>query len=176
MRTHLFTSLLILAVAAPLAAQSSYAGMESRSIKALSDEEVKKYREGAGMGLAMPAELNGYPGPKHILELADSLQLKNEQRAKIQAIFDRMHRKASETGARIVELESALDGAFKLETVTPESLQKMTADIATLQGGLRFVHLVAHIEARALLTPHQRHEYARLRGYSDGASHQHKGH
>ena len=32
-------------------------------------------RAGRGMGLALAAELNGYPGPAHVLELADKLDL-----------------------------------------------------------------------------------------------------
>ena len=35
-----------------------------------------------GMGLALAAELNGYPGPAHVIELAKSLGLSEPQRAK----------------------------------------------------------------------------------------------
>jgi hypothetical protein len=44
-------------------AQSPYAGMQTRPIKALSAEQVADLKAGRGMGLAMAAELNGYPGP-----------------------------------------------------------------------------------------------------------------
>jgi len=46
-----------------------YAGMQTRSIKALSDQQIADLKAGRGMGLALPAELNGYPGPIHVLEL-----------------------------------------------------------------------------------------------------------
>lgn len=36
-------------------------------------------RSGKGMALALPAELNGYPGPSHSLERADQLKLSPEQ-------------------------------------------------------------------------------------------------
>lgn len=44
-------------------AQNSYAGLQQRAIKALSDQQKADLRAGRGMGLALPAELNGYPGP-----------------------------------------------------------------------------------------------------------------
>jgi len=46
----------------------------------LSPEEVKQYLSGAGRGYAKAAELNHFPGPMHVLELADKLQLSAEQR------------------------------------------------------------------------------------------------
>jgi hypothetical protein len=61
-------------------AQSPYAGMQTRPIKALSAEQVADLKAGRGMGLAMAAELNGYPGPAHVLELADKLDLSDQQR------------------------------------------------------------------------------------------------
>ncbi|MEO8319793.1 MAG: hypothetical protein ABI561_15865 [Bradyrhizobium sp.] len=56
-------------------AQSPYAGMQDRPVKALSEQQVADLKAGRGMGLALPAELNGYPGPSHLLELADRLNL-----------------------------------------------------------------------------------------------------
>ena len=59
---------------------SPYASLVDREIKALSAEQLANLREGRGMGLSLPAELNGYPGPKHVLELADGLGLTPAQR------------------------------------------------------------------------------------------------
>jgi hypothetical protein len=56
-------------------ARQPYAGLEARSIKTLSDQQIGDLRAGRGMGLALAAELNGYPGPMHVLELADALGL-----------------------------------------------------------------------------------------------------
>ena len=56
-------------------AQSPYAGMQARSIKALSEQQIADLKAGRGMGLALAAELNGYPGPAHVLEVADQLGL-----------------------------------------------------------------------------------------------------
>ena len=60
-------------------AQTPYAGMQARSIKALSDQQIADLGAGRGMGLALAAELNGYPGPSHVLELADKLDLSADQ-------------------------------------------------------------------------------------------------
>src|SRR5215475_1130417 len=67
--------LAILCNAASAQSHQPYAGFEQRPIKALSEQEVDDLRAGRGMGLALAAELNGYPGPSHVLELADRLDL-----------------------------------------------------------------------------------------------------
>jgi len=54
---------------------SPYEGMQARPIKALSAEQIADLRAGRGMSLALAAELNGYPGPRHILELGEQLGL-----------------------------------------------------------------------------------------------------
>ncbi|HEX7927245.1 MAG TPA: hypothetical protein VF678_06625, partial [bacterium] len=82
-------------------APSPYRGQEQREIKALSPEDVRGLTNGEGMGMAKPAELNRYPGPSHVLQLASALNLSPEQRSAIQSIFDRMKRDAVATGARI---------------------------------------------------------------------------
>ena len=67
------------------AAQTPYAGMEARPIKALSEQQVADLKAGRGMGLALVAELNGYPGPSHLLELADQLGLSDAERNAVRA-------------------------------------------------------------------------------------------
>ena len=90
-----------LAVAAAVLAQHAhggnhapYAGMQDRPIKALSDQQLADLRAGKGMSLALPAELNGYPGPSHALELAGPLKLSATQRARTQELFTQMQREA----------------------------------------------------------------------------------
>jgi hypothetical protein len=74
--------------------QTPYAGMHAREIKALSQEQVADLTNGRGMGLALAAELNGFPGPSHVLELADKLDLTSDQRASINMLFDSMKAEA----------------------------------------------------------------------------------
>src|SRR5687767_11125254 len=54
-------------------ADSPYVGQEDRAIKALDAKDVDGLLAGSGMGYAKAAELNGYPGPMHVLELAEKL-------------------------------------------------------------------------------------------------------
>ena len=155
-----------LLIAVPVhAADMPYAGQQSRPIKALSDDDIAALQNGEGMGMAKAAELNGYPGPKHVLDLARQLQLTDGQLRGVQAIFDRMSAAAKPLGGELIAQEQALDQLFAKGDITPDRLAAATAAIAELQGRLRAVHLSAHLETRALLNPDQIARYEQLRGY-----------
>src|ERR1700686_3123626 len=124
---------LLLTSAAVANAQTPYAGMQTRPIKALSEQQVADLKAGRGMGLALAAELNGYPGPSHVLELADRLELSAEQRTSIQRLFDSMKAEAVPLGTRLIEQEADLDKQFADRSMTPESLKMSTAAIAATQ-------------------------------------------
>lgn len=144
---------------------SPYAGMETRDIKALSDTDIEGLLSGAGMGYAMAAELNEFPGPKHVLELADELQLTDEQREQTEALFAAMQSEAIAFGRQLINLEQELDEAFASGEVDDENITAMTARIASVEGLLRAAHLKAHLKMTPMLTMHQRHMYQELRGY-----------
>jgi hypothetical protein len=148
-----------------LAADMPYAGQQTRAIKALSDDDVAALRKGEGMGMAKAAELNGYPGPVHVLALAAQLGLSEGQRHDVQTVFDRMSTAAKPLGGELIAQEQALDQLFAKGEITPDRLAAATAAIAELQGRLRLVHLSAHLETRALLNADQIARYERLRGY-----------
>lgn len=148
------------------AEESSYSGLESREIKALSEQQIASYLAGKGMGLALPGELNGYPGPKHVIELADQLELTPTQREEVGRIFEAMQSQAISVGKQIVEAESSFDTLFASGKVEPESLKAATSEIGLLQGQLRATHLQAHLETKELLSTHQVHKYVQLRGYA----------
>jgi hypothetical protein len=160
---------LVLTSAAAANAQTPYAGMQTRPIKALSEQQVADLGAGRGMGLALAAELNGYPGPSHVLELADKLDLSTAQRATVQGLFDSMKAEAVPLGARLIEQEADLDKQFAGHTVTPESLKASTAAVAMTQGVLRETHLKYHLSTVAVLSPGQMQRYAELRGYAGQA-------
>jgi len=164
-----------LALVTSVHAQTPYAGMQGRSIKALSDQQISDLGAGRGMGLALAAELNGYPGPSHVLELADKLGLSADQRAGMQRLFDSMKAEAMPLGAKLIEQEADLDKQFATRTVTSESLRASTAAVAATQGVLRETHLKYHLATGSILTPSQMTKYAELRGYG-GAGHRHKHH
>jgi Spy/CpxP family protein refolding chaperone len=154
-------------------AQTPYAGMQGRSIKALSDQQIADLNAGRGMGLALAAELNGYPGPSHVLELADKLNLTADQRANMQRLFDAMKDEAMPLGSKLIEQEAELDRQFASRTVTPESLKASTAAVAATQGILRETHLKYHLSTGSILTPAQMTKYAELRGYGSGHKRHH---
>jgi Spy/CpxP family protein refolding chaperone len=155
-------------------AQSPYAGMEARPIKALSEQQITDLKAGRGMGLALPAELNGYPGPAHVLELSDQLGLSAEQKARIQNQFDSMKAEAVPLGERLLEQEAALDQLFASHSVTPERLKAATAAIGVTQGKLRATHLKYHLQTAQILTPDQMQRYSALRGYGSTVPTQHQ--
>jgi len=117
------------------------------------------------MGLALAAELNGYPGPLHVLELGEQLQLSSQQRGRAAELQASMKAEAVSVGEQLIAHEAALDMGFKDRTITPESLAALTARIGETQGLLRAIHLKYHLAMADLLTPEQSRRYAQLRGY-----------
>jgi Spy/CpxP family protein refolding chaperone len=162
-------SLCCVAVAvSPASAQhdhSPYADQVGGEIASLSDQELSDLGAGAGMGLARVAELNHYPGPKHVLELADSLGLTPDQRQQVAAIREAMLEWAVRLGEQIIEAERVLSTRFEHEHVDSATVETATAEIGGLYGALRYRHLAAHLAVKDLLTPDQVAAYDRLRGY-----------
>jgi len=146
---------------------SSYVGQETREIKALSQQDVLSYLNGKGLGYAKAAELNQYPGPSHVLEMAKNLNLSEEQVKLTQEIFNNMEERAQFLGKQFVDKEQELDHLFSKGTVDEVSLKKVLSDIGMLQSNIRFVHLSAHLEQKALLTKHQVNLYSKFRGYNN---------
>ena len=159
------------AAAHPGPQKSEYAGQERRVVKALSEAEIESYLQGRGMGLAKPAELNGYPGPMHVLQLAEDLKLTKAQTARTQAIFKAMRQRAVALGRQIVAQECRLDGLFSERKVTPAAMRQSVETISRLQGQLRLAHLDAHLAMMKVLTPAQIAAYNLHRGYAHHGSH-----
>jgi Spy/CpxP family protein refolding chaperone len=160
------------ATAAPL--DQTYAGQESRVVKSLSEADIDDLLAGRGWGFAKPAELNGYPGPAHVLEAADELRLSPETRARIEEIHAAMNAEARRLGALYVDAERRLEAAFSGGAVGAADLDALLTEAGGLRADLRRVHLQAHLDTAPLLTRHQKMLYARLRGYDTG--HAHGGH
>ncbi len=144
---------------------SPYVGEEGREIKALSNDEVQGYLDGAGLGFAKVAELNGYPGPRHVLDLADSLALTAEQRVAVEESFRSMKREAQELGAQLVGTEKQLDRLFSDGQPTETAVRELSEVASLLTGRIRYTHLAAHLKMVEVLTPDQVATYTRLRGY-----------
>ena len=152
---------------------SPYAGLEARKIKALSEEQTAGYLAGEGMSMALAAELNGYPGPKHVLELAEPLQLSNSQREDVERMFAEMQGEAVALGRDIVAREAELDALFAGKRADESRLREIAREIARLRGELRIAHLKWHLKTLPILNPEQIARYDELRGYHDGHDHAH---
>lgn len=147
---------------------SAYTGQEKRAIKSLSQDDITELSEGKGWGFAKPAELNGFPGPSHVLEMKEELELSMEQINEIQTVFESMNAKARDLGEKFVETEKALDEAFQNGELDSDKLISLVSISATARGNLRFVHLNAHLKMMDILSDSQVEKYNQLRGYSSG--------
>lgn len=148
-------------------AASPYADLMDREIKALSADEVEGLLSGEGLGMALPAELNGYPGPRHVLDMSQMIGLTGDQEETVRSIFEGMQSEARELGARVVELERELDGLFAEGSILESELDRILGEIADTRGRLRAAHLRAHLRLYPVLTDEQRAHYLRARGYGE---------
>jgi hypothetical protein len=165
----------LMVMLAPSVAQTPqpYSGLQSRPLKALSESQIADLRAGRGMGLALAAELNGYPGPIHVLELADQLGLSPQQRARVRALYEAMKAEAIPLGERWIAQETLLDELFAGRSVTSATLAQATAAIGETQAALRLAHLKYHVVTIEVLAPNQVAHYAELRGYADDSAGHH---
>ncbi|MFW6010639.1 MAG: Spy/CpxP family protein refolding chaperone [Gemmatimonadota bacterium] len=147
---------------------SPYEDHTGREIAALSPDDVEALRAGEGMGYALAAELNGYPGPRHVLDLGAELDLSERQRTAVEDVFQRMRSAAVDLGEELVAAERALDELFASGSATEDDLDRLTREAASLEGRLRAIHLRAHLETADLLAEEQIEAYRQLRGYGEG--------
>lgn len=149
---------------------SSYTGQESRVIKSLSAQEVEALENGSGMGFAKTAELNHYPGPKHVLDLSEQLELTPSQESRTQVLYEDMRKEAVLAGQELLRAEGALDLLFSDDGVSAASLAMSLNTIGQLRAKLRFIHLEAHLRQKDILDPNQVTKYDLLRGYQNHRS------
>jgi Spy/CpxP family protein refolding chaperone len=151
--------------------RSPYAAIPGTAASGLLPEEVEGLTKGQGMALALAAEVNGYPGPRHLLDAAQAgqLELPPDQRQAIQRIYDRMLAEAKAKGQEILQAEEGLATRFRHSHIDEESLRNLLGQIGLLRADLRFIHLRAHLETKAVLSPEQVARYNALRGYRGAA-------
>jgi len=157
----------------PLSANtiSPYSGEQHRNIKALSPSDIQSLEAGKGWGLAKSAELNGVPGPAHLLELKNQIHLSAQQVEAIQAVWNAMNRSAIEHGRRYLATETKIEQFFAETNNDEETLNTLLKKAAEQLATLRYVHLKAHLQVKPLLTKQQILQYQALRGYSDKRDH-----
>jgi Spy/CpxP family protein refolding chaperone len=161
---------LLAALLGPFAAAAVHAqapepagGGKAHSLPA---DEVSSLLGGEGMGLASAAELNHYPGPRHLLDVADQIGLSAGQRDAIRRIYLETIDQARAAGRKVVDKEAELSEAFAEGKITEARLRALVAEIAELRGQLRLIHLGAHLKTRPLLSAEQVAKYEKLRGYT----------
>lgn len=147
-------------------AHTPYAGQQLREIKALSAQEQQDWLEGKGLGLAKAAELNGYPGPMHVLENASALSLTPAQQDASARLMAGHKAQVRALGEQLVAAERRLDEAFHAGTPGDEDVSRLTLKAGALQARIRASHLQTHLAQTALLQPEQVALYQRLRGYA----------
>lgn len=167
---------LVLTAGAVQATDAPRAGMDGRAVASLSDADIAALRAGEGWGLALPAEVNGWPGPRHVLDMGDVLALSDVQRGQMERLFGLMRAEAQRVGGNYIDAEQALDAAFGDPTLDPVVLAGLVVASTNALGELRMIHLAAHIEARQILTDTQIETYNMQRGYDAGAHHGQGGH
>lgn len=154
------------------AAGSPYASRydPAAPIRSLTPDEIAQIERGEGAGFALPAELNGVPGPRHILDLAAELELSPEQHAQVDAIAGEMRAAVIPAGERYLAALHVLEAAFRSGTMTEMELAEQVAEVAQREGELATAHLWAHLRTAQVLTPEQIAAYNQLRGYESRES------
>ncbi|XWN33064.1 MAG: hypothetical protein ROR55_08310 [Devosia sp.] len=140
------------------------ANLDNARVKALSAADILAIRRGEGWGFARPAELNGVPGPLHVLELAEELNLTRDQILAIKTIRDQMREDAIAAGERYIAAEIALDEAFVRSTPSLQEISTLVEMAGQARTALRRIHLNAHIETPKILSLEQIASYNKLRG------------
>jgi Spy/CpxP family protein refolding chaperone len=148
------------------AGHGSHAGQgvpPHRQMQAMLDETDRVIAQGLGAGMAFAADQNGYPGPRHVLELKDQLKLTSAQEARVIALQTAMFADARPKSVRLLDAEARLRRLFAEGVADETRVRAVVAEIERARTEVRLVHLLTHLETRALLTEDQRRAYHEAR-------------
>ena len=154
---------------------SPYVDQLNNPIRGMTLDEITNLETGAGSGFARAAELNGYPGPRHILDFQEDLDMSKDQLEQVRALFDEMNAGARALGEEILQMETDLELAFREGTIDEASLEAKVTALAAKYGELRLLHLRTHLVSLKILSPGQVSLYNQLRGYDGHGEMQHDG-
>ena len=129
----------------------------------LDTDEVQAIEAGSGFGMARAAEASGLPGPKHVLEFAEELELSAAQVGQMKALVAQMHAAAVAQGQQVLAAEAAVDAELARPVPDVTRLAQLTDAAGLARGRLRQVHLRTHLQAAPLLSTAQRARYRQLR-------------
>lgn len=170
MRILSLMTVAVLIIPAPGMAQTQEGHQQhaESGIPALSAERVDDLLAGEGMGYALAAEMNSYPGPRHVLDLEAELDLGQDQVDAVNRIFEEMNERARALGSRLVEAERDLDELFRGGSAEAGEVEALVRSIGRLEAELRYTHLEAHLRTTELLTEEQIRRYDAERGHEHG--------
>ena len=135
------------------------------------DEEIK--RKIIDLRNQHKKKINGYPGPRHVLDLANELELTPDQQNNITAIYEDMKLKAEKLGQEIIHIEKVANEGFANRSITDETLHQLILKSGEIYGQLRYIHLSTHLKMMDILSLEQVDLYNQLRGYSIKKDHSH---
>lgn len=150
--------------AKPRAEDATRTRLAKMNVKAITPEELEGFLYGKSMEQARAADLNRFPSPEHVVELADKLGLSKQQRERTQQVLDESQAQAARLGYMLVDKEKELDRLFATGLVTREKLFALLHEIAHMRADIRGQHLEANMAQRLILTPPQLERYMQLRG------------
>ncbi len=145
---------------------SPWAGEQKREIKSFSARELAGIQKGHGVGMALPAELNGFPGPRHALDLAEELSLTAKQKEQLEAFYQEMLQESAPLGKKFIEIEREINEKFENKSISSEELSELLQKSSDIQWQLRNAHLQSHIQTTHVLSSEQISIYNQLRGYT----------
>jgi hypothetical protein len=118
---------------------SQPAGEKTGEITSLSIDEVEELLAGYSTpfdDMEKNAELNGYPGPHHVLDAvqAGEIELTNEQQVQIEVLYEERRLQLIDLGTQMFDIEKEIDDAFVNRVMTEELLQEKVSQSADLYG------------------------------------------
>ncbi len=138
-------------------------GGPHKTVQQWMDDFDRVIAGGRGAGLAFAADQNGYPGPMHVLELADELALSPEQQAKMRALVEAMFAESKPKSARLLDAERRLRAVFAEGRANETAIRTAVGEVERARSEVRLIHLLTHLKTRDLLTEEQRRLYHEAR-------------
>ena len=142
---------------------SSSASPAHRRMDAALKERNAVIAQGLGAGLAFAADQNYYPGPLHVLELKDVLGLTGQQQRQVETLQTAMFTASRPASNRLLEAEARLRRLFADGIADEPRVRAAVAETERAWTEVRLVHLLAHLQTRAVLTEEQRRIYHEAR-------------
>jgi Spy/CpxP family protein refolding chaperone len=134
-------------------------GHGHRQMQAMLDEIDRVIASGRGAGLAFAADQHGYPGPMHVLELKEQLQLTPAQEVLLMALQHAMFTDSRPKSARLMDAEARLRRLFADGVADEAGVRAAVTEIERARTEVRLVHLLTHLQTRPVLTAEQRRLY-----------------